>query len=138
MDCQSVIENPQLLVLSESLNFAPVPMKILIPYIIASVENGLKNTTANQVSNIREGHKPPNEGLSSMKQYEVSTVRQLKQDNKLAVVQADKGQATVVMDRMEYEDKMKAGSTTLIYGLPKLYKPGVPFHPIVSFGSSPN
>jgi len=30
-----------------------------------------------------------------------------------------------------------SGSTTLIYGLPKLHTPGVPLRPIVSFCSSP-
>ena len=102
----------QLLVLSKGLKFAPAPTKIPVPHIIASVENTLKNVPADQVTSIRQKVT----GLlnkaclprSNLIEEDVSAVRQLKQDNELAVVQADKGRATVVIDRMEYEDKMKA------------------------------
>jgi len=102
----------QLSVLSRGLKFARAPTMILVPHIIASVKDRLKNVPADQVTSIRQKVtgllKKTCLPRSNLTEEEVSAVRQLKQDNELAVVQADKGRPTVVMDRMEYEDKMKA------------------------------
>ena len=102
----------QLSVLSKGLKLLLQSTKILVPHIIASVENGLQNVPADQVTSIRQKVtgllKKTCLPRSNLTEEEVSAVRQLKQDNELAVVQPDKGRPTAVMDRMEYEDKMKA------------------------------
>ena len=112
-------------------------------------------------------------------------LKDLSSDEKILVLPADKGMATVVMDKADYDGKIQqmlsdqdtykpldkdptaslerrmnsrlldlrkagrlhpdaytrlrssAGRVPLLYGLPKVHKPGVPFRPIVSFVCSP-
>ena len=98
------LSESQCSVLSKGLNFAPVPKKIPTSHIVALIEDGLKYVPADAASGIRQrvvsllrkAILPRN----NMTREESAAIRQLKQ---LAIVSADKGRATVVMDRVEYD-----------------------------------
>ena len=97
-------------VLSKGLNFALAPRKIPIPRIIAAVENGLRCVDESLLDNFRQkvigllkSAKLPPQNLTP---EESKALRMLKQDGDLTVLVADKGKATVVMDRCKYDEKM--------------------------------
>lgn len=53
---------------------------------------------------LRRAKPPPN----NISKEERSAIRDLRRDNSVIILPADKGSATVVLDRSEYEDKMMA------------------------------
>ena len=88
------------------------PKQIPIADIIAQTEATARKMdalSANQlragVSEVLKGAKPPNSNLSGGMWR---AVKSLKQDESIAILPADKGNATVVLDRMEYDDKLRS------------------------------
>ena len=97
-------------VLRRGLNFAPTPRGI--PYIdmIAAVEGVARHLPNEEASELRgsvcgllkRAKIPP----SNMHKGERIALQNLRQDKNIAILPADKGNATVVMDAVEYERKM--------------------------------
>ena len=177
-------------VLKKGLNFAPTPSRIPVSQIIASVERGLSKVpedvatmTRKRIACVLSRSKPPPSNLPPTLR---SALRSLSKREDILILPADKGRATVVLEKTEYDEKMlemlsdekiykklgkdptpsmerklnalllqlkkkgsipaglyhqirsSGGLTPLLYGLPKVHKPGVPLRPIVSFYSSPS
>ena len=98
------------------MNYAPTPRAIPVPEIIASVEEGISKLPDNIAEKTRlsivgllQKAKPPASNLTSEEQCAVKSLRL----------------------------RSSAGSTPLLYGLPKIHKPEVPLRPIASFYTSP-
>ena len=118
LDCQPLLSDHQCIddqqrsVLSKGLNFAPTPNRIPVARIIANVETALKFSKASStsVSNARsriigilnrEPRLAPNLSPS-----ERLALKQLKTNEDIIILLADKGRATVVMDRKDYDGKL--------------------------------
>ena len=176
-------------VLRKGMNFAVTPGRIPVEDIITGVEGGLQGLTGSEVDKARlkiagvlTSAKPPPSNLPWSLRKALSD---LKKEEDIVILPADKGRSTVVMDKSEYQDKVDSllgdrkfykvlkkdptpsterdmnasllkmkkegtipeplyhrlrssgGHIPLLYGLPKIHKPGVPLRPIVSFVSSP-
>lgn len=98
-------------ILSKGLNFAPAPRKIPVEKFIIETESAISNLepsakaeVRNKVTNILASAKSPDDNLTK---DEKKALRSLKDDNNIIILRADKGNATVVMDRTEYETKIK-------------------------------
>ena len=98
-------------VLSLGLNFAVAPRQVNKKEIIQRIEPGLKHLSQTQANSIRfqvtqalASAKPPKSNISKT---EKSAITNLRRDNSIHILTADKGNATVVMDRTEYEAKIQ-------------------------------
>ena len=103
-------EEEQALVLG--FNFAVTPKQIPIADIIAPTETTAWKMDALStdrlragVSEVPKGAKPQNSNLSGGMRR---AVKSLKQDESIAILPADKGNATVVLDRTECDDKLRS------------------------------
>ena len=176
-------------VLKKGMNFAVTPGRIPVEDVITGVEGGLQGLTGSEVDKARlkiagvlTSAKPPPSNLPWSFQ---KALNDLKKEEDIVILPADKGRCTVVMDKSEYQDKVNSlledrkfykvlkkdptssteremnatllklkkegtipeplyhklrssgGHIPLLYGLPKIHKPGIPLRPIVSFVSSP-
>ena len=102
----------QLQVLSRGLNFAPTPKFIPKAHIVASVEAAItqSNVTEGEAGKARVGvinalshaKLPP----TNIHPQEAKAVKEMAKDDDIVIVPADKGRATVVMDRKDYSAKM--------------------------------
>ncbi len=93
------------------MNFAVSSQKILKVEIIASTESTARKLNKEDGQQLRTGvalilqkSKPPKSNISK-KQHKALT--NLKRNKNIVILPADKGNATVVMDRYEYKMKMK-------------------------------
>ena len=104
----------QLQALSRGLNFAPSPQFVPKAHIVASVEAAITRSGASEeqatkarigvIGALSRAKPPPKNTLPEERQ----AVKQLASDKNIVVLPADKGRATVVMDREDYNTKMKA------------------------------
>ena len=99
-------------VLALGLSFAMAPRSIPLEDIIAATEATAhtldRNTAVTLRTSIAEAlrrTKPPKPNMSYRQR---SAVHALRDDPNIVIVPADKGKATVVMDRQDYDTKMKA------------------------------
>ena len=97
-------------VLSRGMKFAIAPNKIPKFDILAPVEANISHLSDNaksqirvQVSNAIQFSKAPKPNLSKQ---EMQALRQLRLDKTRVVLQADKGNCTVVMDETDYSEKI--------------------------------
>ena len=97
-------------VLSKGLNFALIPWKIPIPEIVSVIETALRSISHESAQRIRlllvgllSKAKPPPYDMS---REEMSIVKSLKRDKSIIIVPADKGCATVLLDRQKYDEKL--------------------------------
>ncbi|XP_030841919.1 uncharacterized protein LOC115924186 [Strongylocentrotus purpuratus] len=97
-------------VLSLGLNFAVAPKKIPFSDIVQQVEPKLRflskaaaNDIRLKITNALAEAKPPKPNLSKV---ERSAIQDLRKNQSIHILQADKGNATVVMDQDAYEDKI--------------------------------
>ena len=100
----------QISVLQRGLNFSVTPRNIPKASMVASIESGIRNLPdssksiiRSQVANILRSAKPPRCNLSA---DEINALRTLKKDSSIVIQPADKGNATVIMDRSSYEEKL--------------------------------
>nr|XP_054753538.1 uncharacterized protein LOC129259262 [Lytechinus pictus] len=98
-------------VLSLGLNFAVAPKKIPFSDIVQQVEPKLRflsKAAANEirlkVTNALSDAKPPKPNLSK---EEHSAIQDLRRNQSIHILQADKGNATVVMDQDVYDDTIE-------------------------------
>ena len=99
-------------VLSLGLSFAIAPRSIPFEDIIAATEatdrrldQNTEDALRTDMAEVLRKAKPPKPNMS-FKQH--SAVCALRNDSNIVIVPADKGKATVVMDRMGYDTKMRA------------------------------
>ena len=98
-------------VLSLGLNFATPPKKIPFSEVIQQVEPKLRFLSKPAANNIRllvanalSEASPPKPNLS--KEHH-RAIKDLKNNNSIHILKADKGNATVVMDRTQYDNKIQ-------------------------------
>ena len=94
------------------LNFAVTPKQIPITDIVARTKATARKLDALSTDRLRTGvsevlkrAKPPDYNLSGGMQR---AVKSLKQDESIAILPADKGNTTVILDRMKYDDKLRS------------------------------
>ena len=102
-------------VLSKGLNFSPAPTRIPIPEIVVAVEEGLrkvistvdndKNVARKTIIGVLSKTKIP---ATNITQEERKALKELKKDESIIILPADKGKATVILDRKEYDEKISA------------------------------
>ena len=97
-------------VLSLGMNFALPPKSIPVEDIIQSTEPALQHlnkTTADdvriQLYQVLKQAKPPKTNIS---RQELAAIKNLRQDQSIHILPADKGNATVVMDKVDYDNKV--------------------------------
>ena len=98
------------MVLQKGLNFAPAPSSVPIPRIIASVERGLAKLPDDQAEQARKlvagvlarARPPP----SNLPPEVLKALRSLRDLDDVFFLPADKGMATVVIDREQYDAKI--------------------------------
>ena len=98
-------------ILARGLNFAPAPRKVPIAEFVAAVEDGLRRTSFPQAQLARTkivgcltGARPPPANLCPA---EHKAIKQLKEEESIVIAPADKGNATVVMNREDYDKKIR-------------------------------
>ena len=97
-------------VLSKGLNFVPAPAKIPTAEIVAAVESSLVRVPEESAEVARSKiigalgkARPPPVNLLPQ---ERRAIKSLQQDDHILVLPADKGRATVVIDKVQYDEKM--------------------------------
>ena len=108
----TTITDHQKSVLSKGLNFAPTPNKVTVPKIIGNIETALKYSKASpesvsrarsQIVKILSKQRRLTPNLSP---EESKALKELKNNESIMILPADKGRATVIMDRTDYDRKM--------------------------------
>lgn len=105
------LSDAQKRVLAKGLKFAPAPKSIPVKEIVMNVESGLRGVPQQAadearvriVSLLKRARPPPR----NTTREEESAIRTLKDDTGLIILPADKGNATVVLDRDEYDKKVE-------------------------------
>ncbi|XP_015124857.1 uncharacterized protein LOC107046694 [Diachasma alloeum] len=102
----------QVSILAKGHNFAVAPTKIPTQEIISQTETAIfhlpseiGNEIRRKLSNILHKAKPPKQNIT---REERSALLSLKKNDNIVILPADKGNATVVMDKEAYSDKIKA------------------------------
>ena len=97
-------------VLNKGLNFATTIKRIPYLDLIASIEDAalkIPKASANEqkwkVRQALEKSKPPKPNISESERL---VIKPLQGDNNIIILPTDKGNATVVMDRVEYSNKL--------------------------------
>ncbi|XP_035671873.1 uncharacterized protein LOC118412922 [Branchiostoma floridae] len=103
------LSDSQTKVLQKGLNFAVTPDKLPVEDFVVATESacaGLPLSSAEQlrseVAGILKTAKPPKNNITKQ---ERDALKELRKDKDLLVLPADKGKATVVMDKSDYEKK---------------------------------
>ena len=98
--------------LQNGLNFATIPKTVPTSHIVANIESGIYNLSGSakatiraSVVNILRNSKP--ETTQNITRQQLAAVRTLQRDPTVTVVPADKGKAVVVMDTVEYREKVR-------------------------------
>ena len=105
------LTQPQNAVLEKGFNFAITSKFIPKLDIISGVEAGLRavrddaavHIARSKVSEVLKSAKPPQRNIT---QEEEEALKELKQDENIIILKADKGNSTVVMNAQEYDDKI--------------------------------
>ncbi|XP_045501401.1 uncharacterized protein LOC123698697 [Colias croceus] len=109
---KQILDNKTIEVLNRGLNFAPAPQKIPCEEIISHVEDTLfKNNILKEdaeairqdISCVLRTCKPPKPNIS---RSESIALKHLRKNEDIIVLRADKGNATVIMDTSDYNNKM--------------------------------
>ena len=98
-------------VLKKGLNFAPAPRHFPVPEIVAAVEVGLgkvSSTLAQQARTKIAGHLSKARPLpTNLHPKEQKAIKTLREADYIVIAPADKGNATVMMDRSDYDGKIR-------------------------------
>ena len=121
------LTQPQQSVLAKGLNFAVAPKKIPTPKIVASVEDALrrtnlpKDTVDKARSQVIGALNKAKKTTTNLYPEETKALSQLQKDTSLMILPADKGRATVVMDKESYDNKVTSmlSDTATYKPLPK-------------------
>ena len=101
--------------LERGLNFSDCPSKIPRENIIAGVESALQKCKDKQgaekargaIASVLATAKPPKQTATK---EERKAIQALRQNKNIVILPADKGKATVVLDKVEYDQKKSAGT----------------------------
>ena len=104
------LSDSDLSLLNKGLGFSTVPSRIPVFDIISSVESSIKHLDEEEASIFRhdikrclEKGKLPNTNLTKA---ESKSLKELKSDKTIKIVEADKGGAVVIMDTDDYNNKI--------------------------------
>ena len=104
------LTTPEKSVLNKGLNFATTIKRIPYLDLIAPIEGAALKIPKPRADELRwkvrqalEKSKPPKPNIS---ETERQVLKSLQDDNNIIILPADKGNATVVMDRVEYSNKL--------------------------------
>ena len=107
-----VLSSSEVSILSKGHNFAVTPTSIPSEEIISQIETAIfhlpleaGNDIRRRVSNVLHNAKVPKRNIN---REERAALRNLKQNDKIIILPADKGNTTVVMDKYDYCNKIKA------------------------------
>ena len=100
-------------VLMKGLNFSVTPSKIPVDEIVAATElacNQLKDKSQaeslrNEVVKIVSKSKPPRSNIS---RAEREAIKALAKDDSIVILPADKGRTSVILNKQDYHNKVKA------------------------------
>ena len=105
------LESTHVSALTKGLNFSPAPVRIPTANIVASVEAAIgrakpseklaATARMNVIGAIHRAKIPPR----NISHKEMRALKNIANDEKILVLPADKGKATVVMDKADYDDK---------------------------------
>ena len=105
------LSDTEVSLLKKGLNFALIPSNIPVTEIVAKVKSTMRTLDSEQADTVRrtvnvilQQVKPPKPNITKDKQ---EALKNLKQDDTITVLPADKGRACVVQDTNTYHDKMK-------------------------------
>ena len=105
------LSDTEVSLLKKGLNFALIPSNIPVTEIVAKVESTMRTLDSEQADTVRrtvnvilQQAKPPKPNITKDMQ---EALINLKQDDTITVLPADKGRASVVQDTNTYHDKMK-------------------------------
>jgi len=105
------LTKPETSVLAKGLNFAITPSEFPVTDYIVATEQACQKLPNSEATVLRaeiagaiKGSKPPKSNISKEEQ---KALKDLKKNNGITILPADKGKATVVMDSVEYDDKIK-------------------------------
>ena len=98
--------------LSLGLNFTVTPKQIPIYDLISGVEQGLSRAKVPHNTGIRTTvhqilHTAQRKPTSSLTSKETKALKDLRMDNSIVILPADKGNATVILDKAAYTKKME-------------------------------
>ena len=106
-------------VLSLGFNFAITPRALPKEKIIQEIEPALSrlpkqagNQAGVQITEVLRRAKLPKSNLNTK---ELKALKELRQDNSIHILKADKGNATVILDRTDYNQKVQKMLTTPTY-----------------------
>ena len=106
-----VLDKATTSLLSKGLNFAIAPQHIPTEEIITSTELACKKldpeTAASLRSEVARSVKRKKKVRPNISLEELKALQELKRDQELSILPADKGRCTVVLDRSEYENKIQ-------------------------------
>ena len=104
------LNQPQESVFAKGLNFSPAPNKIPVEDYIVATELACNKLPSNEATVLRSemagvlrNAKPPR---SNITREERKALQELKKEESVLILPADKGKATVLMDVSEYEEKL--------------------------------
>ena len=116
-DCS--LSKPQEDLLRLGLNFAPAPTKLPVVDTIAAVEEGARQLSEEdaedlqgRVCGILRHAKPPKDNLTKEQRKALKELRSLENE---VILPADKGNATVMITREDYDRKMRVMLNTATY-----------------------
>ena len=105
------LRDTEVSLLKKGLNFALIPSNIPVTEIVAKVESTMRTLDSEQADTVRrtvnvilQQAKPPKPNITKDMQ---EALINLKQDDTITVLPADKGRASVVQDTNTHHDKMK-------------------------------
>ena len=108
---QNSITEPQESVLRLGLNFVPAPTKLPLMDTVAAVEEGARQLADEDAEDLRgrvcgilRRAKPPKDNLTSKQRTALKELRALEDE---VILPADKGNATVIMAKEDYDAKLR-------------------------------
>jgi len=112
LSSRSLTENERSL-LMKGLNFSVTPSKIPVADIVAATEYACSqlrdksqaDSLRSEVVKIVSKSKPPSSNISKA---EREAIKSLKKDDSIVILPADKGRTTVILNKQDYHNKVKA------------------------------
>ena len=105
------LSDAEVSLLEKGLNFAVTPTNIPATEIVAKVESAIRTLDSEQANSVRRSvnhilqqAEPPKPNITKEMQ---EALKNLKQDDSIMILPADKGRASVVSNTDTYHDKMK-------------------------------
>ena len=107
---QRILSDPELSVLKKGLNFAMTPKKLPVVDLITATESACRNLNSSDANELRAKvvntiGKHGNINDQSITKKERKAIEDLRKDENVMILPADKGRTTVVMVKQEYLNK---------------------------------